>query len=106
MPLNALLQWRAPDDRRGAVIALTNVLVFGGMLAGSLLALALAGAGRLGAGDVPGRRRSSWPAGFVWALSLVPDAFLRFLLILLAHTLYRAPGARPGERARRRAGPC
>ncbi len=27
--------------------------------------------------------------GFLWALSLVPDAFLRFLLLGLAHTIYR-----------------
>ena len=41
VPLSALLQWRAPPDRRGAVIALGNVFVFGGMLAGSLGALGL-----------------------------------------------------------------
>ena len=88
VPLNALLQWRAPHDRRGAVIALANVLVFAGMLASSLLAMALASAGVsargtfLGASIVLG-------GGFLWALSLVPDAFLRFLLILLAGTVYR-----------------
>ena len=54
VPLNALIQWRSPDDRRGAVIALANVLVYAGMLAGSLLALALAERRALGAGDVPG----------------------------------------------------
>src|SRR4051812_6939764 len=88
VPLNALLQWRAPDDRRGAVIALANTLVFGGMLLGSILAFGLAKADVsargtfLGASIVLG-------AGFFWALSLVPDAFLRFLLLLLAATLYR-----------------
>ena len=40
VPLNALIQWRAPADRRGAVIALTNVLANGGMLVGSAVALA------------------------------------------------------------------
>ena len=40
VPLNALLQARAPANRRGAVIALTNVLTYAGMLAGSgLMAL-------------------------------------------------------------------
>ena len=88
VPLNALLQWRSPDDRRGAVIALANMLVNVGMLAGSVLALVLAGAGVsargtfLGASVVLARR-------LVWALWLVPDAFLRFLLIVLAGTLYR-----------------
>ena len=28
-------------------------------------------------------------AGFFWAMTLVPDAFFRFLLIGLAHTIYR-----------------
>ncbi len=45
VPLNALLQWRSPADRRGAVIADGEVLVYGGMFLGSLLALVLARAG-------------------------------------------------------------
>ena len=88
VPLNALLQWRAPADRRGAVIAMANALVYGGMVLGTFLALVLARAG------VPGRgtflvASIVLAGGFVWALSLVPDAFLRFILMGLAHTLYR-----------------
>ncbi len=45
VPLNALLQWRSPADRRGAVIAMANVLVYGGMVLGTFLALVLARAG-------------------------------------------------------------
>jgi acyl-[acyl-carrier-protein]-phospholipid O-acyltransferase/long-chain-fatty-acid--[acyl-carrier-protein] ligase len=88
VPLNALIQWRAPGDRRGAVIALANVLVYAGMLAGSLAAFGLARAGVSARGTflVAG---IALAGGFVWAFSLVPDAFLRFVLILLAHTLYR-----------------
>jgi acyl-[acyl-carrier-protein]-phospholipid O-acyltransferase/long-chain-fatty-acid--[acyl-carrier-protein] ligase len=88
VPLNALVQWRAPADRRGAVIALANVLVYAGMLAGSLTALGLAQAGISARGTflVAG---VALAGGFVWAFSLVPDSFLRFMLILLAHTLYR-----------------
>jgi acyl-[acyl-carrier-protein]-phospholipid O-acyltransferase / long-chain-fatty-acid--[acyl-carrier-protein] ligase len=88
VPLNALLQWRAPADRRGAIIAVSNVLVYGGMLVGSVVALFLAKSGIdargtfLGASFVLG-------CGFLWALSLVPDAFLRFLMVGLAHTVYR-----------------
>jgi len=88
VPLNALIQWRAPEDRRGAVIALTNVMVFGGMLLGSLLAMAAPRAGL----SVPGTflvASAVLAAGSVWALRLVPDAFLRFLLVMSAHTLYR-----------------
>jgi acyl-[acyl-carrier-protein]-phospholipid O-acyltransferase/long-chain-fatty-acid--[acyl-carrier-protein] ligase len=88
VPLNALVQWRAPDDRRGAVIALTNVLVCGGMLVGSAVALAAAAAGVSARGTFFGAS-VVLAGGFLWALSLVPDAFLRFLLVLLANTLYR-----------------
>jgi acyl-[acyl-carrier-protein]-phospholipid O-acyltransferase/long-chain-fatty-acid--[acyl-carrier-protein] ligase len=88
VPLNALLQARSPVDRRGAVIALTNVLTYAGMLAGSGLALILALV------NVPPRGTFLVLSllllgGFFWALTLVPDSFFRFLLIGLAHTLYR-----------------
>lgn len=88
VPLNAVIQWRAPADRRGAVIAATNVLVYGGMLAGSVLALGLAGA------EVSGRGMFlliglGLGVGFFWALTLVPEAFLRFLMLGLANTIYR-----------------
>ncbi len=88
VPLSAILQWRSPADRRGAVIALANLLVYGGMLGGSIAALALARAGVSARGTfliasiVLG-------GGFVWSLMLVPDALLRFVLLSLASTLYR-----------------
>ena len=34
--IDALLQWRTPQQQRGSVIALTNTFVFAGVLAGSL----------------------------------------------------------------------
>ena len=88
VPLNALVQWRAPEDRRGAVIALTNVLVFGGMLAGSVLAMETARAGLSVRGTFLGAS-VVLAGGTIWALRLVPDAFLRFVLLVLAHTFYR-----------------
>ena len=88
VPLNALVQWRAPRDRRGAVIALGNMLVNAGMLGGSVLAFALAGAGFSARGTFLGAS-AMLAVGTLWALWLVPDAFLRFLLIMLANTLYR-----------------
>lgn len=88
VPLNALVQWRAPRDRRGAVIALVNALVFAGMLAGSLLAMVAAWR-EWSARETFLATSLILGGGFFWALSLVPDAFLRFILILLAHTIYR-----------------
>lgn len=88
VPLNALIQWRAPADRRGGVIALTNVLVYAGMLAGSVFALVLAQSGFSARGTfaIVG---VGLGAGFLWVLSLVPEAFLRFVLLGMAHTFYR-----------------
>ncbi len=88
VPLNALLQWRSPPDRRGAVISVSNVLTNAGMLAGSGVALVLA------LRDISPRGTFLVAAlvlagGTVWALVLVPDAFLRFILIGLANTVYR-----------------
>jgi acyl-[acyl-carrier-protein]-phospholipid O-acyltransferase/long-chain-fatty-acid--[acyl-carrier-protein] ligase len=88
VPLNAVLQWRAPADRRGAVIALANVLVFGGMLAGSLLGELLAWRGLSPRGIFIGAALITL-AGTAWALRLLPDAFLRLTLVLVTHTLYR-----------------
>ncbi len=88
VPLNALLQWRSPADRRGAVISMANLLVYGGMVLGTFLALVLARAGVSARGTFLAASLVL-AGGFLWALSLVPDAFLRFILVGLAHTLYR-----------------
>ena len=53
VPLNAIIQWRSPPDRRGAILAVANALVYGGMLVGSVLALALGRARHRRPRDVP-----------------------------------------------------
>ncbi len=88
VPLNALLQWRSPAGHRGAVIALSNAFVFGGILAGSLGVQALAWAG-LSAREILIAASVATLAGTAWALWLLPDALLRLVLILLTHTFYR-----------------
>src|SRR5208337_1425110 len=88
VPLSALIQWRSPEDRRGAVIALGNMLVNVGMLAGSILAMVLAAGGFSARGTFLGAS-AVLAVGTLWALWLAPDALLRFLLILLAGTLYK-----------------
>ncbi len=64
------------------------MLTNGGMIAGSMIALVLA------MNDVSPRgtflvASLLLAAGTVWVLALVPEAFLRFILIGLAHTIYR-----------------
>jgi acyl-[acyl-carrier-protein]-phospholipid O-acyltransferase/long-chain-fatty-acid--[acyl-carrier-protein] ligase len=88
VPLNALVQWRAPAARRGAVIALVNLVSFAGILLGNLGCLLLA---RLGC-ESPAIlliAAVATLAGTAWAVWLLPDALLRLCIILAAHTLYR-----------------
>ena len=89
VPLNALLQWRSPDDRRGAVIALSRALVYGGMIVGTLVGTAMATSL-----DLPTRGTLIGCAvitasGTLWALWVLPDAFLRLVLVFLTQTFYR-----------------
>jgi acyl-[acyl-carrier-protein]-phospholipid O-acyltransferase/long-chain-fatty-acid--[acyl-carrier-protein] ligase len=88
VPLNALLQWRAPAARRGAVIALVNGLSFAGILAGNLGCLVLAQQGA-DAATILVVAAGLTLVATVWAIWLLPEALLRLFVILAAHTLYR-----------------
>ena len=88
VPLNSLLQWRAPDRHRGAVIALANVWIFGGITLGSLGAAGLAALG-LSPVSILVVAALALTAGMCWAVSLLPDVLLRLLLVLATHSLYR-----------------
>ena len=88
VPINALIQWRAPEDRRGSIIALANTCVFGGVLAGSLSGGLLAAIGLSTTGILLAAAGAGM-GGTLWALWLLPDAFIRLILVILTHTLYR-----------------
>jgi acyl-[acyl-carrier-protein]-phospholipid O-acyltransferase/long-chain-fatty-acid--[acyl-carrier-protein] ligase len=88
VPLNALIQWRAPADRRGSVIAFENTCVFTGILLGSLSAGALANAGLSTTGIFTATALVTL-TGTAWALRLLPDALLRVLLVLATNSIYR-----------------
>ncbi|MCW5797935.1 MAG: MFS transporter [Nitrospira sp.] len=88
IPINALVQWRAPHDRRGSVIALENICVFTGILLGSLSGGLLANAGLSTAGIFLATAGVTI-IGTAWAMWLMPETFLRLVLVLLTHTLYR-----------------
>ena len=89
VPLNAILQWRATDGSRGAVIALANVLVFGGMIAGNLGGLAISETLSLSSSGTLICAALFTCAGTIWAIWLLPDAFLRLILVVVTHTFYR-----------------
>jgi acyl-[acyl-carrier-protein]-phospholipid O-acyltransferase/long-chain-fatty-acid--[acyl-carrier-protein] ligase len=88
VPLNAVIQWKAPPDRRGAVIAFSNTCVFTGILFGSLCGGILAKAG-LSTSGIMLATSVVTVGGVCWALWLLPDAFIRLALVLLTNSLYR-----------------
>ncbi|WP_455242805.1 MFS transporter, partial [Petrachloros mirabilis] len=88
VPLNAMVQWKAPADRRGAVIALSNTGVFTGIMLGSLSGGALANAG-LSSSGIMLTTAAVTAGGVIWSLHLLPDAFLRLILVILTNSLYR-----------------
>ncbi|MCG3778135.1 MAG: Bifunctional protein Aas [Nitrospira sp.] len=88
VPLNALIQWRAPHERRGSVIAFENTCVFTGILCGSLGAGALAQSGVSTTGIFLATA-SFTVIGTGWALWLHPDTLLRAVLVVLTNSLYR-----------------
>ena len=88
VPLNALVQWRAPAARRGAIIALVNCVSFGGILIGNLGCLGLAKLGCDCATILLVAAALTF-AATVWAIWLLPAALLRLCVVLLTNTLYR-----------------
>ncbi|MBM4126417.1 MAG: MFS transporter [Nitrospira sp.] len=86
--LNAILQWKSPPDRRGAVISFSNTCVFTGILLGSLAGGSLAHAGLSTAGIFLATAAMTM-AGMLWAIWLLPDTLVRLVLVILTNTLYR-----------------
>jgi acyl-[acyl-carrier-protein]-phospholipid O-acyltransferase/long-chain-fatty-acid--[acyl-carrier-protein] ligase len=88
VPLHSIIQWRSPNDRRGGIIGIGNILDISGMIIGSLLAAGMAWIGiKLGMMLVV----SSFLVccATLWAVQLLPDALLRLMFILLTCTFYR-----------------
>ncbi|MBI1374204.1 MAG: MFS transporter [Phycisphaera sp.] len=88
VPLNAILQWRAPKDKRGAVLAIANVFINGGTILGTLSAFGLASAG-FDAGGIFFAGAIVVLGATIWAIWLLPSALVRLALLLMAATFYR-----------------
>ena len=88
VPLNALVQWKAPAARRGALIALVNGLSFAGIRVGNHGCLLLA---RLGCdcAQILLIAAALTLLATLWAIWLLPVALLRLCVVLLTRTLYR-----------------
>jgi len=88
VPLNALVQWRAPTQGCGAVVASSNFLVYVAALAGGALGALLADRGA-STGTLFLVASGIVIAGAAWACWLVPQALLRLALVILTHSVYR-----------------
>ena len=89
IPLSALLQWLSSEEHRGSVIALSNLFTFGGMIIGNLLGVFLVSVMGIGMTGLFIGAGLITVGGTIWALKLVPDAFIRLLLILFSNTFYK-----------------
>ncbi|MDH3584625.1 MAG: MFS transporter, partial [Phycisphaerae bacterium] len=88
VPLHALIQWLSPAERRGAIIAVTNIFTLTGVVAGSLAAFGLASTSS-DFGVLLLVCAACVIVGTAWAVWMLPDALIRLGLFLLTHTFYR-----------------
>lgn len=88
VPLNALIQWRAPPDKRGSVISLGNALNIIAMIIGSLVASGMAFLG-FTLGKMFIASSILVIIATVWAVYLLPQALIRLVFIILTRTIYR-----------------
>jgi acyl-[acyl-carrier-protein]-phospholipid O-acyltransferase/long-chain-fatty-acid--[acyl-carrier-protein] ligase len=88
VPLNSLIQARAPASCRGAVIAFVNMVSFAGMMVGNFSCTWLSAANLDSSGILFAVAIVTFIAT-IWAIWLVPDALLRLIIVMFAHLLYR-----------------
>ncbi len=88
VPLNAILQWRSPAERRGGIIALANVFIFASIVVGSLGAAGLAVAG-LSPLAILMFASVITSGGMLWAIYLLPDFLIRLIFVIITHFFYR-----------------
>ena len=89
VPLNALLQHRAPLEEKGRILATANVLQTVGILLASVFLWLLGTYLNLSMTGVFLVTGLLTLAGSFYALATLPAFFIRFTLWLLTHTIYR-----------------
>jgi acyl-[acyl-carrier-protein]-phospholipid O-acyltransferase/long-chain-fatty-acid--[acyl-carrier-protein] ligase len=89
VPVNALIQHRPAADKKGGVIAAANLLSFIAGAAASGVYFLLTHFGQLNPRGVFLAGAAFTLAGTIYVLYLLPDWFLRLLLLFVTHTIYR-----------------
>jgi acyl-[acyl-carrier-protein]-phospholipid O-acyltransferase/long-chain-fatty-acid--[acyl-carrier-protein] ligase len=89
VPISALLQHRPEEQHRGGVLASANLLSFVGILAASVVYYLCKHFLHLGPAGIFFWASAGTLAALAYLLWLLPDALLRLLLWIAAHTIYR-----------------
>jgi acyl-[acyl-carrier-protein]-phospholipid O-acyltransferase/long-chain-fatty-acid--[acyl-carrier-protein] ligase len=89
VPISALLQHRPDKDKKGEVLATANLLSFVGIFLASGAHFLLAQVAHLTPNQIFFFGGMLTLTGAVYALFLLPDALLRFVLWVLTRTVYR-----------------
>jgi acyl-[acyl-carrier-protein]-phospholipid O-acyltransferase/long-chain-fatty-acid--[acyl-carrier-protein] ligase len=89
VPINALIQHRPKESKKGGVIAAANLLSFVGVGAASGVYYVLTHSLHLGPAAIFLWASLATLAATAYVLYLLPDAMLRLLLWIATHTLYR-----------------
>jgi acyl-[acyl-carrier-protein]-phospholipid O-acyltransferase/long-chain-fatty-acid--[acyl-carrier-protein] ligase len=89
VPINALIQHRPEEDKKGGVIAAANLLSFVGIGGASGVYYLLTRFAHLGPGAIFFWAALATLAATAYVLWLLPDSLLRLLLWIATHTLYR-----------------
>src|SRR5215475_10385626 len=89
VPINALIQHRPDEDKKGGVIAYANWLSFVGVLVASAIYSGFTHYLRVGLGTFFLWTALLSLAAGAYTLWLLPDSLLRLLLWFAAHTIYR-----------------
>jgi len=88
VPLKSIVQWRSPENMRGAVIALGNTFDILGMIVGSLIAASMAYGG-LTLRMTLILSSLLVVAATIWSIRLLPEALTRLIFIILTTFFYK-----------------
>jgi acyl-[acyl-carrier-protein]-phospholipid O-acyltransferase / long-chain-fatty-acid--[acyl-carrier-protein] ligase len=89
VPLNAVIQSRAPSDSLGRMMALANVMSFLGILSATGLFRLFTGPLALTADGAAVATGLLVLSGTAYILTLLPSAFVRMFLLALTNSIYR-----------------
>lgn len=89
VPINALIQHRPDEDKKGSVIAFANLLSFVGVIGASAIYSGFTHYLHVGLESFFIWTAFMSLAATAYVLWLLPDSLLRLLLWMLTHTLYR-----------------